>query len=949
MVHLLRLLRSSAFAALICLFLSVPIFASAVVTYLDEYGSPRGVTVEGVSGPLEALSALSAPPVGLPYSSAIPVGTRVLSLEIDGNTTVVNFSKEIIAGGLEDLRLENIFHQVRNTLYQFGFPESIRLISEGTPLYQFLKPINPVSPRPQTAGTVSAQGVSIQAVGTALSGKKVSLSPGHGLFWTGSGWGNERGIYCAPLDREDYDNIELARFLDVYLKQDGATVKNYRCIDKNYGNYATGEPWWHMSGSYWLQNTGYPCSVYASSTGDCTLGAGTSESSDNIRSRPLAADYDNTDAHIAIHTNGLAGDCYGSSCPNGTCTYYDTSTTHAPWTTVSQSLAQAIDTAVVDAIRTRYGDTTWRDRGALGSDGDFAETRVPQRASTLIELAFHDSCDRDGLYLRDNFFRSTCMWATYKGVCAYFGVTPTWDYYSYEVVSSDLPATMITGTTRTVHITLKNHGVLWSEARQFRLGAVGDSDPFTTATRQTISGEIWPDQTVTFTFNLVAPTTPGTYRTDWRMLREGTTWFGATIQRDIQVVSSSGDTQAPTVPGNLRSTYISQTQVNLAWTASTDNYAVAGYKIYRNGTYLTSVSTNTYSDTGLSTYTAYSYQVSAFDDADNESAKSNTVNVTTLPTYEYIIDNTDADYSGTWTAGSTASNKYGSDYRYATTAASETRTATWTPNLQAAGYYDVYVWYPEGSNRSAAAPYTVVYRGGSVTVPVNQQANGGKWNKIASSKPFGPGTAGYVVLGNGTGESSLSVMADAVRLYYVASLDITPPTIKSVTLRPALAGKRDSVSVTIDVTDNISVSSVKANGVTMFRGSGSLWNGTIPTDDAFGTHMVSVVATDPSTNSSTNTTASYITAPVYGLSNRALLLDSLVQTTKGQYVFETWGRVNVTSTGTFDITDGSGQSISVNCPSHGLVTGNFVSAHGIWNSSSYPNMLDCTAGQVRKY
>ncbi len=37
------------------------------------------------------------------------------------------------------------------------------------------------------------------------------------------------------------------------------------------------------------------------------------------------ADYDNVDIHVAIHTNGWQGDCYGSGCPRGTATYYDSS------------------------------------------------------------------------------------------------------------------------------------------------------------------------------------------------------------------------------------------------------------------------------------------------------------------------------------------------------------------------------------------------------------------------------------------------------------------------------------------------------------------------------------------------------------------------------------------------------------------------------------------------
>ncbi len=129
---------------------------------------------------------------------------------------------------------------------------------------------------------------------------------------------------------------------------------------------------------------------------------------------------------------------------------------------------------------------------------------------------------------------------------------------------------------------------------------------------------------------------------------------------------------------------------------------------------------------------------------------------------EYIVDNTGASFTGTWSTGTSSTDKYGSDYRYATTATSETATAKWAPNL-AAGNYDVYCWYPQGANRSAAAPYTVYYNGGSVTTNVNQQSGGGQWVLLTSNKSFLAGTSGYVKLGNGTGESALVVMADAVR------------------------------------------------------------------------------------------------------------------------------------------------------------------------------------------
>jgi chitodextrinase len=91
----------------------------------------------------------------------------------------------------------------------------------------------------------------------------------------------------------------------------------------------------------------------------------------------------------------------------------------------------------------------------------------------------------------------------------------------------------------------------------------------------------------------------------------------------------TGDVQAPTVPTGLTATAASTSQINLSWTASTDNVAVVGYKIYRGGVYLTSVSGTSTSDTGLSAATPYCYQISAYDAANNASSLSTLVCATT--------------------------------------------------------------------------------------------------------------------------------------------------------------------------------------------------------------------------------------------------------------------------------------------------------------------------------
>ncbi|GAB4389359.1 MAG: hypothetical protein Kow0025_14240 [Thermodesulfovibrionales bacterium] len=92
---------------------------------------------------------------------------------------------------------------------------------------------------------------------------------------------------------------------------------------------------------------------------------------------------------------------------------------------------------------------------------------------------------------------------------------------------------------------------------------------------------------------------------------------------------AGGDTEAPSVPANLQATATSATTVDLTWDASTDNVGVTGYKIFRDSVEVDSSATNSYSDSGLTANTDYAYEVSAYDAAGNESAKSAAANVTT--------------------------------------------------------------------------------------------------------------------------------------------------------------------------------------------------------------------------------------------------------------------------------------------------------------------------------
>ncbi|HEX6685398.1 MAG TPA: cellulase family glycosylhydrolase [Candidatus Limnocylindrales bacterium] len=91
------------------------------------------------------------------------------------------------------------------------------------------------------------------------------------------------------------------------------------------------------------------------------------------------------------------------------------------------------------------------------------------------------------------------------------------------------------------------------------------------------------------------------------------------------------DLTPPSTPGNVRVTGTTANSVSLAWNASTDNVSVSGYNVYRNGTVVGTPTGTTFTDTGLTAATTYSYTVRARDAAQNLSGASAAVSGTTQP------------------------------------------------------------------------------------------------------------------------------------------------------------------------------------------------------------------------------------------------------------------------------------------------------------------------------
>ncbi|GAA1002801.1 MULTISPECIES: glycoside hydrolase family 18 chitinase [Streptomyces] len=92
--------------------------------------------------------------------------------------------------------------------------------------------------------------------------------------------------------------------------------------------------------------------------------------------------------------------------------------------------------------------------------------------------------------------------------------------------------------------------------------------------------------------------------------------------------SVPGDTP-PSAPGTPTASNVTDTSVRLSWTAATDDKGIKNYDVLRDGVRVATVTGTSYTDTGLSKGTEYSYAVQARDTADQTGPVSGSVRVRT--------------------------------------------------------------------------------------------------------------------------------------------------------------------------------------------------------------------------------------------------------------------------------------------------------------------------------
>ncbi|MBN1490701.1 MAG: GerMN domain-containing protein [Phycisphaerae bacterium] len=401
-----------------------------------------------------------------------------------------------------------------------------------------------------------------------------TYQPSDYYFWTaGYQWGS---FY------EDDMSPETIRFLAAYVGSSGAEVWVSRNLDKNAGNFDYNYygypncsfplPKWQTAAKYYLQDRGdVPEWVWNEP-------ALTAQTDKDIRARPYYANYRMAEKYPGQDQSSQAvwGNCVsfslhsnaaGSGTARGTETFWYT-TTYPHLQTAAQAYCTAVQAKVINAIKNQYdgfwaesmypvgttpvewpsgtyygyehdgssipgGTTGWQDRGVKTTNmGEIREAKMPAQ---LMELAFHDDWKfyPDHVFMMDQIFRSTVAWGMYEGMCQYWGITPK-SRLAAELVSVNLPSQVAPGEAISGTITMRNLGQAWCWGHKFDTatkvyGAYTVWKLAATANEQIAPGMkielassavVYPGETAEFAVSMTAPTTCGTYTTEWQMLKD---------------------------------------------------------------------------------------------------------------------------------------------------------------------------------------------------------------------------------------------------------------------------------------------------------------------------------------------------------------------------------------------------------------------------------------------
>ena len=192
-------------------------------------------------------------------------------------------------------------------------------------------------------------------------------------------------------------------------------------------------------------------------------------------------------------------------------------------------------------------------------------------------------------------------------------VTPIITYVDKAVVDTEAPDAPT--AVRTADVTETTAHVAWEAALD---------NVATTGYNAYVNGEKVNTKLVTATEYDLTGLTPAT---DYSVEIEAVDAAGNVSEKSEAATFTTAkavDTEAPSVPTDVKASDVTKTGATVTWTASTDNEGVAGYNVYVNGAQVndTLVATTEYVLTGLTEGTEYTVEVEAVDTNNNVSAKA---------------------------------------------------------------------------------------------------------------------------------------------------------------------------------------------------------------------------------------------------------------------------------------------------------------------------------------
>lgn len=205
------------------------------------------------------------------------------------------------------------------------------------------------------------------------------------------------------------------------------------------------------------------------------------------------------------------------------------------------------------------------------------------------------------------------IWSTFITSAA--GVTPVVNYsYPANLTDSLLNYYPLHGPS--------NGPILWVYPTP--VGMIGNNlNGYLTDNR---SSGVW--QTYSYSFKFPAGITQ--FRFEIRSY-----WSSTVIWDDMSFQEI--DVDAPSVPTGLAATSPNQNSFDLSWNASTDNFGVTGYDVYKDGILYGSTTNTSLTISGLVKNTSYSMTVKAKDAAGNVSNASSALVVTTAKSITYTV------------------------------------------------------------------------------------------------------------------------------------------------------------------------------------------------------------------------------------------------------------------------------------------------------------------------